>query len=197
MTLLENNQKNDLPDKSSTPGNSYAEKGSNQLTELPSSEEKSRAESLATFIGRSESVLWMKKFIEKIAPLEVNVLITEPSGSGKTLVAEIIHSLSRRSDKPFVKVDCSSIPEEAFELAVFGPEKDLPNGMAQDELGKIGEVRGGCALHPNRRYAPQGAKKVPSFLRNSQKASGKPIRKALRVKPAFLEPLFQLGRLRG
>jgi DNA-binding NtrC family response regulator len=85
----------------------------------------------------------MKKFIEKIAPLEVNVLITGPSGAGKTLVAEIIHSLSARSDKPFVKVDCSSIPEEAFELTVFGSEKDLPNGTDQDGLGKIGEARRG------------------------------------------------------
>jgi two-component system response regulator AtoC len=78
--------------------------------------------------------------------LEVNVLITGPSGAGKTLVAEIIHSLSARSDKPFVKVDCSSIPEEIFELAVFGSEKELSNGVDQDALGKIGQARGGTVL---------------------------------------------------
>ena len=116
------------------------------MTGLPSAKEKNKAEFLARFIGGSEPVLWMKKFIEKIAPLDVNVLITGPSGAGKTLVAQIIHSLSARSDKPFVKVDCSSIPEEAFELAVFGSEKDLSNDMDQEALGKIGEARGGTVL---------------------------------------------------
>jgi two-component system, NtrC family, response regulator AtoC len=121
---------------------------------------------LVRFIRESEYVLWMKKFIEKVAPLDVNVLITGPSGSGKTLVAEIIHSLSGRSDKPFVKVECASIPEEAFELAVFGPEKDLPNGRAQNELGKIGEVRGGTVLFTQIGDMPLKAQK--RFLRFSE-----------------------------
>jgi len=146
MTSLEKSHTKNLQDKSSSPGSPGAEEGSSQQAEPPYGKDKNRAESLARFIGGSESVLWMKRFIEKIAPLEVNVLITGPSGAGKTLVAEIIHSLSARSDKPFVKVDCSSIPEEAFELAVFGSEKDLSNDMDQEALGKIGEARGGTVL---------------------------------------------------
>lgn len=63
-------------------------------------------------------------------------------------------------------VDCSSIPEEAFELAVFGSEKELLNGMDQEAFGKIWEAGGDRALQRNRRYAPQGAKKVPPFLGN-------------------------------
>jgi len=146
MTSLENSRAKNLQGKSSAPGGSTAERASDQMTGLPSAKEKNKAEFLARFIGGSEPVLWMKKFIEKIAPLDVNVLITGPSGAGKTLVAQIIHSLSARSDKPFVKVDCSSIPEEAFELTVFGLEKDLPNGVEQEALGKIGEARGGTVL---------------------------------------------------
>jgi len=65
-----------------------------------------------------------------------------------------------------VTVDCSSIPEEAFELAVFGSEKELLNGMDQEAFGKIWEAGGDRALQPNRRYAPQGAKKIPPFLGN-------------------------------
>ena len=146
MTSFEKSNTKNPQDKSSSAGSPNAEDGSNQQAEPPYAKDKNRAESLARFIGGSEPVLWMKKFIEKIAPLDVNVLITGPSGAGKTLVAQIIHSLSARSDKPFVKVDCSSIPEEAFELTVFGLEKDLPNGVEQEALGKIGEARGGTVL---------------------------------------------------
>ena len=146
MTSLEKSHRKNLQDKSSSPGSPGAEEGSSQQAEPPYGKDKNRAESSARFIGGSESVLWMKRFIEKIAPLEVNVLITGPSGAGKTLVAEIIHSLSARSDKPFVKVNCSSIPEETFELTVFGPDKELSNGMDQDALGKIGEAQGGTLL---------------------------------------------------
>jgi two-component system response regulator AtoC len=101
---------------------------------------------LARFIGRSDSVLWMRRFIEKVAPLEVSVLITGPSGAGKTLVAKIIHSLSPRSGNPFVRVNCSSIPEETFELTLFGAEKDLSRGSEQAVPGKIQEATGGTLL---------------------------------------------------
>jgi two-component system, NtrC family, response regulator AtoC len=105
-----------------------------------------RMESLARFIGRSEAVLWMKRFIEKLAPLETTTLITGPSGSGKTLVAEIIHSLSKRSGKPFIQVNCASIPEETFELVLFGAGKDPSRGIEQDMRGKIELAQGGTLL---------------------------------------------------
>jgi len=146
MIPLQNKETYSLPDDPSSPGTDRIERDLDRPTGLPFANETNQAQLLARFVGESESVLWMKKFIEKIAPLEVNVLITGPSGAGKTLVAEIIHSLSARSGKPFVKIDCSSIPEATFELAVFGSEKDLSIGMDQDRLGKIGEAGGGTVL---------------------------------------------------
>jgi len=104
------------------------------------------AESLARFVGRSESVLWMKSFMEKVAPLDTSVLITGPSGVGKTLVAEIIHSLSGRSSGPFVRVNCASIPEETFEVELFGAKKDPSFAVEQDVPGKIEAARGGTLL---------------------------------------------------
>jgi len=166
MTSLQESQIINLQGKLSAPGNDRVESGFDQPILLPSGNEMYRAESLARFIGQSESVLWMKKFIEKVAPLEVNVLITGPSGAGKTLVAEIIHSLSARSEKPFLKVDCSSIPEEAFELAVFGFEKDLSIGMDQDRLGKLGEAGEGTALFSHIGDMPLKVQK--RFLRFSE-----------------------------
>jgi two-component system response regulator AtoC len=116
------------------------------LTALHAENEMNGTESLERFIGRSESVLWMKRFIEKIAPLDKSVLITGPSGAGKILVAEIVHALSPRSGGPFVNVNCASIPEEAFDFALFGAEKELSKGIKQRVRGKIEEARGGTLL---------------------------------------------------
>jgi DNA-binding NtrC family response regulator len=104
------------------------------------------AESLARFIGRSEPVLWMKRFIEKVAPLEMSVLIGGPSGVGKTLVAEIIHSLSGRAGGPFVVVNCASIQEDNFELELFGAVRNLSKGIEEDVAGKIEDAGGGTLL---------------------------------------------------
>ena len=118
----------------------------NRSAESTSEEEIDESGFLERFIGRSEPVVWMKRFIEKVAPLDKSVLITGPSGVGKTLVAEIIHSLSARSGMPLVKVNCASISEEDFELTLFGAEKDLSKGIEQDVPGKIEKASGGTVL---------------------------------------------------
>ena len=146
MIQLKNQQPFGVPDEPSPPGTDKIERDFDRPTGLPFGNEMSPAQLLARFIGKSESVLWMKRFIEKVAPLEVSVLITGPSGAGKALVAEIIHSLSARSGNPFVKINCSSIPEENFELTLFGAEKDLSRGMDQAVPGKIEEAKGGTLL---------------------------------------------------
>jgi two-component system, NtrC family, response regulator AtoC len=114
--------------------------------EAPAESETEGAESLTRFIGRSESVLWMKRFIEKVAPLEISVLIGGPSGVGKTLVAEIIHSLSGRAGGPFIGVNCASIQEDNFELELFGAVKNLSKGIEEYVAGKIEDARGGTLL---------------------------------------------------
>jgi two-component system, NtrC family, response regulator AtoC len=146
MIPLENKLTYSLLDEPSAPGTDRVERDFDRPTGLPFDNKVNGAQLLARFIGQSEHVLWMKSFIEKVAPLEVSVLITGPSGAGKTLVAEIIHSLSARSGNPFVKVNCSTIPEETFELTLFGTEKDLSRGIEQAVPGKIEEANGGTLL---------------------------------------------------
>jgi two-component system, NtrC family, response regulator AtoC len=103
-------------------------------------------DSLSRLIGESEPVQWMKSFIERVAPLESSVLITGPSGSGKEVVAQIIHALSRRSEKPFARISCASITEENFELMLFGAEKDPSRGIEEELPGKIESAHGGTLL---------------------------------------------------
>ncbi|MBN2034316.1 MAG: sigma-54-dependent Fis family transcriptional regulator [Deltaproteobacteria bacterium] len=105
-----------------------------------------RVKALARFVGRSESVRHMKNLIERVAPLEVSVLITGPSGSGKTLVADIIHSLSKRSKRPFIKLNCASIPEEIFGLAQSGSQKGLADAIKNNARLEIEAAHKGTLL---------------------------------------------------
>jgi PAS domain S-box-containing protein len=74
--------------------------------------------------------------IDTIAPTEVTVLITGESGTGKEVIADEIYSKSRRSEKPFIKINCAAIPSELLESELFGYEK----GAFTDarKTGKIG-----------------------------------------------------------
>jgi PAS domain S-box-containing protein len=93
--------------------------------------------------GSDEKIIFlsdpMKRIIEKvkqIAPYPTSVLLTGPSGVGKEVIANLIHNLSSRKDKPFIKVNCGAIPETLLESELFGYEKGAFTGARQD--GKIG-----------------------------------------------------------
>ncbi|WP_378210793.1 sigma-54 interaction domain-containing protein [Anoxybacteroides rupiense] len=81
----------------------------------------------------------MKRIFEKvkqIAPYPTSVLLTGPSGVGKEVIANLIHHLSDRKDKPFIKVNCGAIPEPLLESELFGYEKGAFTGARKE--GKIG-----------------------------------------------------------
>jgi PAS domain S-box-containing protein/TyrR family helix-turn-helix protein len=81
----------------------------------------------------------MKQIFEKVkqvAPYPTSILLTGPSGVGKEVIANLIHNLSNRKDKPFIKVNCGAIPESLLESELFGYEKGAFTGARQD--GKIG-----------------------------------------------------------
>jgi two-component system, NtrC family, response regulator AtoC len=177
MTAFVNPNVPDLPDGAPASGNDQKKSGvahegigrEERPTEAPAGNESNGSEFLGRFIGRSESVLWMKRFIEKVAPSEMSVLIGGPSGVGKALVAEIIHSLSRRSSGPFIMVNCASIPEDIFELELFGAEKSLLKGVEEEVPGKIEAARGGTLFFNKIGDMPlkvQG--RVLSFVENKE-----------------------------
>ncbi len=94
-------------------------------------------------IGRSPAFLAMMELVARVAPSEAAVLLQGESGTGKELVANAIHQLSRRSEGPFVAVDCSGLAETLFESELFGHERGAFTGATARKIGLIEAASGG------------------------------------------------------
>jgi len=97
--------------------------------------EKSREKHRIT--GTSKAVTELKEQIRIVAPTNAWVLILGENGTGKELVAHTIHSLSARSQKPMVEVNCAAIPEDLIESELFGHEKGAFTGASTMRKGKF------------------------------------------------------------
>jgi len=86
-------------------------------------------------IGSSPGMVEIYKTLAQVAPTEATVLIEGETGTGKELIARMIHRHSRRSDKPFVPVDCGSIPPSLLESELFGALKGAFTGADRDRVG--------------------------------------------------------------
>lgn len=93
--------------------------------------------SLGGLITNSPSMTKVCRSVEKIAGTDVSVLIIGESGTGKELLARGIHDLSTRKAKPFVAINCASIPETLLESELFGHEKGAFTGAVKTTLGKV------------------------------------------------------------
>ncbi len=94
-------------------------------------------------IGKSPAISEVKEIIKKVAPYDINVLITGESGTGKEIAAKTIHKLSRRKDKPFIAINCASLPSELLESELFGYKKGAFTGADSDKKGLIEIANGG------------------------------------------------------
>ncbi|KJZ14591.1 response regulator [Marinomonas sp. S3726] len=101
---------------------------------------KSAAES---YIGVSTSAINIRALIERIAPTEVRVLVTGPSGTGKEVVSKAIHDMSLRKDKAFISVHCGAIPADLLESELFGYQKGAFTGADKDKVGLLSLADGG------------------------------------------------------
>jgi two-component system NtrC family response regulator len=81
--------------------------------------------------------------IQKIAPIDVTVLLLGQNGTGKELLAQTIHQWSTRTNGPFVAINCPAIPESLLESELFGHEKGAFTGAMQQTLGRIESANGG------------------------------------------------------
>jgi len=96
-----------------------------------------------TIIGQSNEIAKLIALIKKIAAADSTVLITGETGVGKELVAQTIHRLSKRADKPFVTVDCGVLVESLFESEMFGHTKGSFTGAIETTQGKFELANGG------------------------------------------------------
>ena len=98
---------------------------------------------LQNIVGQDEKIYEMYRMIEMAADSMANVNISGESGTGKELVANAIHQLSSRKNKPFVKVNCSALPETLLESELFGHVKGSFTGAYKDKIGKFEAAGGG------------------------------------------------------
>jgi two-component system nitrogen regulation response regulator GlnG len=94
-------------------------------------------------VGRSDMMQNVFKLIGQVAATDATVLVTGESGTGKELVARSIYSYSRRSDKPFLAINCAAIPDNLLESELFGHEKGAFTGATQQRIGKFEQCDGG------------------------------------------------------
>jgi len=94
-------------------------------------------------IGSSEAIIRLQKMAQRIAPTEITALLLGESGTGKEVTANAIHKLSDRNNKPFIAINCASIPENLLESELFGFEKGAFTGAHKATKGKIECAEGG------------------------------------------------------
>jgi DNA-binding NtrC family response regulator len=99
--------------------------------------------SLDQIVGESSKMRDLRKLIQTVAPTDARVLVLGESGTGKELVAGALHSLSRRRDANYVRINCAAIPETLLESELFGHERGAFTGALKQKLGRVEEADGG------------------------------------------------------
>jgi DNA-binding NtrC family response regulator len=95
------------------------------------------------FIGESPEIKKVFKIVHRVAGTDSSVLITGETGTGKELVAGAIHYNSKRSDGPFVRVNCAALPEQLLESELFGYEAGAFTGAERRRIGRFEHANGG------------------------------------------------------
>lgn len=109
---------------------------------------KKKVEDSSTFhksfiVGNSQRMKEIMQHINLVAPTGLTVLVEGETGSGKEYIAKAIHYASTRSNKPFVAVDCGSIPKELANSELFGHIKGAFTGAINDKMGVFEQAKGG------------------------------------------------------
>ena len=98
---------------------------------------------LAALVGNSPAIAAIRAEVDKIADADASVLITGPSGSGKDVVARLLHQKSRRATRPFVALNCAAVPAELLESELFGHELGAFTGAVKARAGRFEAAHGG------------------------------------------------------
>lgn len=147
--------------------------------------------------GSSEEMQDIFRKIEKVAPSDANLLILGENGTGKDLLAEYIHSLSARRNKPFVKVDLGALTDSLFESELFGHIRGAFTDAREDRPGRLEAAHGGTLfLDEIGNTSLQQQAKLLTALQNRQitrLGSNQPIAIDVRLISATNLPLRELA----
>jgi two-component system response regulator PilR (NtrC family) len=113
-----------------------------KLTEVPLASQAAQTNKIQ-LIGQSKAMAQLNSHIEKVARTQAPIFIHGPSGTGKELVAQLIHSLGVRREQPFIAVNCGAIPRDLMESEFFGHMKGSFTGANSDKLGFFRAAEGG------------------------------------------------------
>src|SRR5689334_9206860 len=101
---------------------------------------------LHALVGHSPAMTRTHEFLARVAPCDSTVLIQGESGTGKELAARALHRKSRRSSKPFVAINCATIPEGLLESELFGHERGAFTGAIGQKKGRLESADGGVVF---------------------------------------------------
>jgi two-component system nitrogen regulation response regulator GlnG len=146
-------------------------------------------------VGRSDPMQQVFKLIGQLAASDATALITGESGTGKELVARAIYSHSRRSEQPFLAINCAAIPEQLLESELFGHEKGAFTGATLQRIGKFEQCNGGTIfLDEIGDMTPATQTKILRVLQSGtfERVGGNaPIKVNVRIIAATNKPLEQ------
>ncbi|WP_425493066.1 sigma 54-interacting transcriptional regulator [Dyella lutea] len=154
-------------------------------------------------VGQSDIVRSMCSYLRKFAPVDLPVLITGETGTGKEGAAQALHRFSRRRDRPFVPINCGALPVHLVQSELFGHERGAFTGATARRIGHIESAAGGTVFLDEIGDLPLDAQ--TSLLRFLQEGtierlgSSQPIRADARVVAAThvdLERAVEAGRFR-
>ena len=141
------------------------------------------AETRLAPVVKSKAMQEIQELIDAMAPSEANVLITGESGVGKEVIANVIHSRSRRADKPMIKLNCAAFPQAMIESELFGYVKGAFTGAMNDFAGMIAAA-GGSTLFLDE-ISEMPADLQTRFLRVLQEREYRPLGSTKTLKADF------------
>src|SRR5258708_3574600 len=131
------------PDRTATDFGNYI--ALDQYLKLRRDDQESRND-FEGIVGSSTALRGVLDQIRTVAPTDSTVLIEGETGTGKELIAHAIHMHSRRSNRPFLKLNCAAIPLGLLESELFGHEKGAFTGAVSQKIGRFEAANGGTLV---------------------------------------------------
>ena len=113
------------------------------IEQMHPSDAGSSAQADGRLVGSSPAFLSMLHLVERVARSDTSVMLLGETGTGKEMVAQTLHRLSPRAEKPFVPVECTGLPDTLFESELFGYVKGAFTGATQNRDGLVAAAEGG------------------------------------------------------